>query len=283
MLHIGAHTRAHHSRKNASSSLLADTPSFSSTDRKFDFAATPRAGGRLCRGVGGLGGRGTEVRHFYAPRTLGGPLSTRPNPLTANSHIIRALCHRFRQRQLPNGVEGGLFSGLPSRLGLVDFLSAGEFQEVGIDFVGQPRIGIIVMAEARVWAIGLVAWVRRGGCWHGLTAEPGIRNSEPGGNRTAEPVTRNPALGTVGQRKSGVWNQDIPNPGSLFRLFLAHRCFVWAILSPAEMSGLRLSLRGCQREGKGLGTGPSPSRCIPIPMYIGIGTGSALGPACRQP
>jgi hypothetical protein len=50
---------------------------------------------------------------------------------------------------------------------------------------------------------------------------------------------------------------------------LAPRCFVWMILSPAEVSGLRLSLRGCQREAKGPGTGPSPSGCI--------AAGSALG------
>jgi len=48
----------------------------------------------------------------------------------------------------------------------------------------------------------------------------------------------------------------------------AHRCFVWAILSPAEMSGLRLSLRGCQREGKGPGTGK-------LQM-------TSTKPACRQ-
>jgi hypothetical protein len=35
-------------------------------------------------------------------RTLGGPLSTRPNPLSVNSHVhvIRALYHRFRQGQV---------------------------------------------------------------------------------------------------------------------------------------------------------------------------------------
>jgi hypothetical protein len=33
-------------------------------------------------------------------------------------------------------------AGLPGRLGFFDFFAAGEFQEVRIDFVGQPRIGI---------------------------------------------------------------------------------------------------------------------------------------------
>jgi hypothetical protein len=36
----------------------------------------------------------------------------------------------------------GSISGLPGRLGFFDFFAAGEFQEVRIDFVGQPRIGI---------------------------------------------------------------------------------------------------------------------------------------------
>jgi hypothetical protein len=48
----------------------------------------------------------------------------------------------------------GSISGLPGRLGFFDFFAAGEFQEVGIDFAGQPRIGIAC----------LIAWVG----WSGL-------------------------------------------------------------------------------------------------------------------
>ena len=71
-------------------------------------------------------------------RTLGGPLSTRPNPLSANSHVICALYHRFRQGQLRISDWHWRFSRLPDRLGLVDVLAAEAFEEVGIHFVGAP-------------------------------------------------------------------------------------------------------------------------------------------------
>ena len=43
-------------------------------------------------------------------------------------------------------------AGLPGRFGFFDFFAAGEFQEVGIDFLGQPRISAS-MAAAQDWAV----------------------------------------------------------------------------------------------------------------------------------
>ena len=43
-------------------------------------------------------------------------------------------------------------AGFPGRLGLFDFLAAGEFQEVVINFVGQPRISAS-MAAAQAGAV----------------------------------------------------------------------------------------------------------------------------------
>ena len=43
-------------------------------------------------------------------------------------------------------------SGFPGRLGFFDFFASGEFQEVGIDFVGQPRISAS-MAAAQAGAV----------------------------------------------------------------------------------------------------------------------------------
>ena len=43
-------------------------------------------------------------------------------------------------------------AGFPGRLGLLDFLAAGEFQEVGIDFVGQPGVGIACLVAWMGWS-----------------------------------------------------------------------------------------------------------------------------------
>ena len=61
--------------------------------------------------------------------------------------MICALYHRFRQRQLPDSRGSWRYSGLPGRLGLVGLLAAEEFEEVGIDFVRHPRVGIAISGE----------------------------------------------------------------------------------------------------------------------------------------
>ena len=128
-------------------------PKMPSTDRKFDFGLALGGGEGLCPGGGGR--NSVILILLYALMLMYGvdwksrrhfaPFPERSRPGWRSRSGIPTRCAHYTP--VLGGVKCRIGKGLsslsrfPGRLGLFDFFAAGEFQEVKINFVGQPGVG----------------------------------------------------------------------------------------------------------------------------------------------